>query len=41
MAEVIEDGRAHGEREGIADDHVELRRAFELVLPGDGEVLQR
>jgi len=40
MAEVIEDGRAPGDRAAAAEDHAELRRAFELLHPGDREVLE-
>jgi RNA polymerase sigma-70 factor (ECF subfamily) len=40
MAEVIEDGRAPGDPAAAADDHAELRRAFELLLPGDQHVLE-
>lgn len=40
MAEVIEDGRAPGDPAAAADDHAELRRAFELLLPGDQQVLE-
>jgi RNA polymerase sigma-70 factor, ECF subfamily len=40
MAEVIEDGRAPGDPAPTGDDHAELRRAFELLLPGDREVLE-
>jgi RNA polymerase sigma-70 factor (ECF subfamily) len=40
MAEVIEDGRAPGDPVAAADDHAELRRAFELLLPGDQQVLE-
>jgi RNA polymerase sigma-70 factor (ECF subfamily) len=40
MAEVIEEGRAPGDLATAADDHAELRRAFELLLPGDQQVLE-
>jgi RNA polymerase sigma-70 factor, ECF subfamily len=40
MAEVIEDGRAPGDPAAAADEHAELRRAFELLLPGDQQVLE-
>jgi RNA polymerase sigma-70 factor, ECF subfamily len=40
MAEVIEDGRAPGDPAAAADDHAELRRAFELLAPGDQQVLE-
>jgi RNA polymerase sigma-70 factor (ECF subfamily) len=40
MAQVIEQGRAPGDPAAAADDHAELRRAFELLLPGDQQVLE-
>jgi RNA polymerase sigma-70 factor (ECF subfamily) len=40
MGEVIEDGWAPGDSAAVADDHAELRRAFELLLPGDQLVLE-
>jgi RNA polymerase sigma-70 factor (ECF subfamily) len=40
MAEVIEDGQAPGDPAAAADDHAELRRAFDLLLPGDQQVLE-
>jgi RNA polymerase sigma-70 factor (ECF subfamily) len=40
MAEVIEEGLAPGDPASAADDHAELRRAFELLLPGDQQVLE-
>jgi RNA polymerase sigma-70 factor (ECF subfamily) len=40
MAEVIEDGQAPGDPAAAADDHAELRRAFELLPPGDQQVLE-
>ncbi len=40
MAEVIEDGRVPGDPVAAADDHAELRRAFELLPPGDQQVLE-
>jgi RNA polymerase sigma-70 factor (ECF subfamily) len=40
MAEVVEDGRAPGDQAAAADDHAELRRAFDLLLPGDQQVLE-
>lgn len=40
MAEVIEDGRAPGDPASAADDHAELRRAFELLPPADRQILE-
>jgi RNA polymerase sigma-70 factor (ECF subfamily) len=40
MAEVIEHGRAPGDPAAAADEHAELRRAFELLLPGDQQILE-
>jgi RNA polymerase sigma-70 factor (ECF subfamily) len=40
MAEVIEEGLAPGDPASAADDHAELRRAFELLHPGDQQVLE-
>jgi RNA polymerase sigma factor (sigma-70 family) len=40
MAEVVEDGRAPGDPAAAADEHAELRRAFELLLPGNQQVLE-
>jgi RNA polymerase sigma-70 factor (ECF subfamily) len=40
MAEVVEDGRAPGDPAVAADDHAELRRAFELLPPSDQQVLE-
>ena len=40
MADVIEDGWAPGDPAAVADDHAELRRAFESLLPGEQQVLE-
>lgn len=40
MAEVVEEGRAPGDPVTAADDHTELRRAFELLPPGDRQLLE-
>ena len=40
MGEVIEEGLAPGDQATAADDHAELRRAFDLLLPGDQQVLE-
>lgn len=40
MAEVIEEGRAPGDPAAAADERAELRRAFELLVPSDQQVLE-
>lgn len=40
MAEVVEDGWAPGDPTVAADDHAELRRAFDLLPPADQQVLE-
>jgi len=40
MAEVIEHGYAPGDPTVTEEDHAELRRAFELLPPGDQQVLE-
>jgi len=40
MAEVVEDGRAPGDPAAVADDHAELRLAFDRLPPRDQQILE-